>query len=104
MPLVCDNVSVHHGKAVCAWLAGHPRFVLHCTPVHCSWMNHGEQGFSILRRKRLRNLNFAGLADLATTIAAFLDQWNATAHPFRWTTTSFDKVLAKVAAALPEAA
>jgi DDE superfamily endonuclease len=34
--LVCDNVSVHHGKAVCAWLADHPRFRFHFLPVHCS--------------------------------------------------------------------
>jgi hypothetical protein len=102
--LVCDNVSVHHGKAVRAWLTVHPRFRLHFTPVHCSWMNQVEQWFSILRRKRLRNVNFSDLADLAAQIAAFIDQWNATAHPFSWTATSFDKVLAVVEAALPEAA
>jgi hypothetical protein len=102
--LVCDNVSVHHGKAVRAWLADHPRFRMHFTPVHCSWMNQVEQWFSILRRKRLRNVNFAGLADLAAQIAAFIDQWNAVAHPFRWTAASFDHVLASVEAMLAEAA
>jgi len=102
--LVCDNVSVHHGKAVQAWLTRHPRFVFHFLPVHCSWMNQVEQWFSILRRKRLRNVNFADLAALAAQIATFIDQWNDTAHPFRWTSASFDKVLAKVEAALPQAA
>jgi hypothetical protein len=102
--LIGDNVSVHHGKAVRAWLADHPRFRFHFLPVHCSWMNQVEQWFSILRRKRLRNVNFADLADLAAKITAFIDHWNATAHPFRWTTASFDKVLASVEAALPEAA
>jgi transposase len=102
--LVCDNVSVHHGTLVRAWLAAHPRFVLHFTPVHCSWMNQVEQWFSILRRKRLRNVNFTDLRDLAAKITAFIDQWNAIAHPFRWTTTSFDTVLTAVEAALPEAA
>jgi hypothetical protein len=33
--LVCDNVSVHHGKKVRAWLEKHPRFRMHFTPVHC---------------------------------------------------------------------
>ena len=37
--LVCDNLSVHKGKLVLAWLKGHPRFQRHFTPVHCSWMN-----------------------------------------------------------------
>ena len=102
--IVCDNVSVHHGSAVRAWLAAHPRFLLHFTPVHCSWMNQVEQWFSVLRRKRLRTVNFADVADLAARIAAFIDQWNDTAHPFRWHRASFDKVLASAEAALPAAA
>ena len=56
--LVCDNVSTHHGKEVRKWLAKHPRFVVHFTPVHCSWMNQVEQWFSILQRKRLRIVDF----------------------------------------------
>jgi DDE superfamily endonuclease len=99
--LICDNGSVHHGHAVRAWLADHPRFRMHFTPVHCSWMNQVEQWFSILRRKRLRNANFADLADLAAQIAQFIDQWNDAAHPFRWTAASFDTVLATVDAVLP---
>lgn len=35
--LICDNVSVHNGKLVRSWLARHPRFRMHFTPVHpCS--------------------------------------------------------------------
>jgi DDE superfamily endonuclease len=102
--IVCANVSLHHGKRVRAWLAVHPRFVVHFTPVPCSWMNPVEPWGSIRRRKRLRNVNFAGLTDLAAKIAAFIDQWNATTHPFRWTATSFDCVLATVEAALSQAA
>jgi hypothetical protein len=40
--LICDNVSVHHGHAVRAWLAVHPRFRFHFLPVHCSWLNQVE--------------------------------------------------------------
>jgi DDE superfamily endonuclease len=40
--LVCDNVSTHHGKDVSKWLTKHPRFVVHFTPVHGSWMNQVE--------------------------------------------------------------
>ncbi len=32
--LLADNVSVHHGTLVRQWLAAHPRFVAHFTPVH----------------------------------------------------------------------
>jgi len=102
--LIAANVSVHHGKQVRQWLAQHPRFVPHFTPVHCSWMNQVEQWFSILQRKRLRHPNFRDLADLAAKLAQFIAEWNATAHPFRWTPQSFDKILARVEAALPEVA
>lgn len=91
--VVCDNVSIHHGKLVRAWLAGHPRFRMTFTPVHCSWMNQVEQWFSILQRKRLRAPNFDDLADLEAKTLAFIEEWNDVAHPFEWTTKSFDKVL-----------
>ena len=99
--LLADNVSVHHGTLVQHWLAAHPRFVAHFTPVHCSWMNPVEQWFSILRRKRLRSPNFTDLAALQWAIQQFITEWNAIAHPFRWTARSFDTVLATVDAALP---
>ncbi len=98
--LLADNVSVHHGKLVQQWLAAHPRFVAHFTPVHCSWMNPVEQWFGILRRKRLRSPNFADLAALQLAIHQFIAEWNEIAHPFRWTSASFEKALAKVDAAL----
>ena len=41
--LVLDNLRMHKGKQVQAWLAQHPRFVFHHPPVHCSWMNQVEQ-------------------------------------------------------------
>jgi hypothetical protein len=46
--LVCDHVSTHHGKEVRQWLGQHPRFVMHFTPVHGSWMHQVEQWCSIL--------------------------------------------------------
>ena len=98
--LLADNVSVHHGKLVRRWLADHPRFRAHFTPVHCSWMNPVEQWFGILRRKRLRSPNFADLAALQRAILQFIAEWNEIARPFRWTTRSFEKILAKVDAAI----
>lgn len=91
--LLCDNLSIHAGKLTRAWVAAHPRFLMHFTPVHCSWMNQIEQWFSILQRKRFRAPNFADLADLEAKVLAFIDEWNETAHPFKWTAASFDKVL-----------
>jgi hypothetical protein len=101
--IICDNVSTHHGKLVRAWLERHPRFRMHFTPVHCSWMNQVEQWFSILRRKRLAAPNFVDVADVTSKILGFISEWNGVAHPFNWTPRSFEKILAKVDAALAAA-
>ena len=94
--VICDNISIHKGKLARKWLEDHPRFKMHHTPVHCSWMNQVEQWFSILRRKRLRAPNFADLDDLAARIYQFVAEWNEVAHPFKWSARSFDKILAKI--------
>jgi transposase len=92
--LVCDNVSTHHGREVCKWFVKHPRFVVHFTPVHCSWMNQVEQWFSILQRKRLRIVDFASKDDLHAKLMQFIVEWNEHAHPFNWSTQSVAKVMA----------
>ena len=96
--VVSDNISIHKGKLAQQWLTRHPRFKMHHTPVHCSWMNQIEQWFSILRRKRLRAPNFADLDDLAAKIDQFVAEWNEIAHPFKWSAASFNKILEKVEA------
>jgi hypothetical protein len=92
--LVCDNVSTHHGQEVQKWLANHSRFVMHFTPVHCSWMNQVEQWFSILQRKRLRIVDFDSKDHLDAKIRQFIHEWNHHAHPFNWSTKSVAKVMA----------
>ena len=92
--IVCDNARAHTGKLTRAWLARHPRFQFHFTPVHCSWMNQVEQWFGILQRKRLKIADFASKADLADKLNGFITQWNEKAHPFKWTTKSVAKVMA----------
>jgi transposase len=93
--VVLDNLRMHKGKQVQAWLAKHPRFVLHHPPVHGSWMNQVEQWFSILQRKRLRIADFADKAALAERLQALIAEWNQVAHPFQWSTKSVAKVMAK---------
>ena len=93
--LVLDNLVMHKGKQVRAWLAKHPRFVFHHPPVHCSWMNQVEQWLSILRRKRLRIADFASKEELAERRTAFIREWKEVAHPFNWTSKSVAKVMAE---------
>jgi transposase len=93
--VVLDNLPMHKGKQVQAWLKTHPRFAFHHPPVHCSWMNQVEQWFGILQRKRLRIADFASKEHLAERLMAFVREWNDRAHRFNWTAKSFEKVLAQ---------
>jgi len=98
--VVLDNLRMHKGKQVQAWLARNPRFVFHHPPVHCSWMNQVEQWFSILQRKRLAIADFTDKAALSERLLAFVSHWNEHAHPFNWSTKSVAKVMAKCQLAL----
>lgn len=102
--LIVDNVRMHTGKQVIAWLEAHPRFVLVHPPVHCSWMNQIEQWFSILVRKRLRIADFADKEQLAERLRAFIREWNERAHGFAWSAKSFEKILARCEQAMLKAA
>ena len=76
----------------------HPRFALHFTPVHCSWMHQVEQGVSILPRKRLRIADFESKEHLQAQIGQFIREWNQHAPPFNWSTKSGAKGMAEVPA------
>jgi transposase len=102
--VVRDNLRMHKGKQVQAWLTKHPRFVFVFPPVHCSWMNQVEQWFSILQRKRWRIADFADKQHLAERLMAFVAEWNEHAHPFQWSTKSVAKVMAKCESTMAKAA
>ena len=37
--IILDNLTIHKGKQVHAWLAKHTPFEFHHPPGHCSWIN-----------------------------------------------------------------
>lgn len=59
------------------------RFVY--TPKHSSWLNQIEIWFSILMRRLLKRASFLSTDDLRQRLLAFIDFFNQTAHPFKWT-------------------
>lgn len=83
--LVLDNGSSHTSKATKEWLHEHPRFQAHHTPPHASWLDQAELFFSILTRRLLRRGEFSSCEDLADKIKDFVDVYNRTTKPFRWT-------------------
>jgi hypothetical protein len=70
-----------------------PRFKIHFTPTHASWMNLVEVWFGIIERQAIRRGVFTTVKD-NTKIRAFIDGWNERSHPFVWTKTA-DQILAK---------
>jgi hypothetical protein len=112
---VCDNLNIHQSESLVRWvaqisgiekdlgkkgeygiLALMPRraaflsdpthkVVFHYTPNHSSWMNQIEIWLSILVRKLLKRGSFKSVEDLQTKVLAFIDYYNRTAKPFKWT-------------------
>lgn len=75
------------------WLAQNPRFVVHFTPTHASWMNLVEVRFGIVERQAIRRGVLTSVEDLNAKIRALIDGWHDRAHPFVWTKTA-DQILA----------
>lgn len=83
--LILDNGSSHTSKQTRKWIAEHPRFTVTYTPCHASWLNMIEIFFSILARRVLRRGDFASRDNLIQKITTFIQAYNRTAKPFRWT-------------------
>lgn len=56
-------------------------------PKHTSWLNQVEMWFSILVRRVIKRGNFLSVDDLRAKILAFVEYFNRSAKPFRWTYT-----------------
>jgi DDE superfamily endonuclease len=92
--VVCDNYGTHNHPNVKAWLAKHPRIIMHFTPTGASWMNMVEIFFGIITRQAIRRGTFTSVSDLIGAIRTFIDGYNERCRPFVWTKTA-DQILAK---------
>ncbi len=114
-PFVCDNLNIHQSESLVRFVAqisgiekdlgkkgeygilalmsrraaflSDPSHtvVFHYTPNHSSWMNQIEIWLSILVRKLLKRGSFKSVEDLQAKVLAFIDYYNRTAQPFKWT-------------------
>jgi transposase len=83
--IILDNGASHGSAHTTAWFSAHPRWHVHYTPKHASWVNQIELFFSILQRKVIANGDFPSRDDLIAKLLTFITNYNETARPFRWT-------------------
>jgi transposase len=96
--LIADNDATHKHPTVTAWLAKHPRFHMHFTPISASWLNMVERFFGRITADRIRRGVVKTLAELENAIMTYLDHHNASPKPFVWT-KSAGEIREKVARA-----
>jgi len=84
---ITDNLFTRGSENVNEWLEAHPRWSFQFTPTHASWLNQVEIFFSILQRRLLKHGAFDSEQDLAEQMLAFIESYNQTAKPFKWTYT-----------------
>lgn len=94
--VILDNLSTHKTPEIQRWLLRHPRFRLHFTPTHASWLNLVERWFGLLTEHALRRGSHRSTRELRAAIQAYLDAHNEEPTPFKWT-KSADDVLASIA-------
>jgi transposase len=94
--VVLDNLSTHKTPQVQRWLLRHPRFHLHFTPTHGSWLNQVERFFGLLTDHALRRGSHTSPKMLRGAIHRYIDSHNANPRPFRWVKTA-DEILASIA-------
>lgn len=55
------------------------------TPKHCSWLNQIEIWFGIINRQLLKRKSYTSIEELEQSILRFIEQYNISASPFKWT-------------------
>lgn len=93
--LIVDNYGTHTHLDVQAWLAKHPRFVMHFRPTSASWLNMVERFFRDISENRSRRVSFASVPELELAIDLYVAHHNANPKPSIWR-ASASGILAKV--------
>ena len=94
--LVLDNYGTHKTPLIKRWLAKRPRFNVHFTPTHGSWLNMVERFFGQLTERQIKRGAHKSVPSLETAIRTYLDVTNENPKPFVWT-KSADDILAAIA-------
>jgi transposase len=94
--LVLDNYGTHKTALVRHWLQKRPRYHLHFSPTHASWLNQVERWFALLTQRQIKRGSHRSVQELEAAIRQFIAAHNQQPKPFRWT-KSADQILASIA-------
>jgi transposase len=94
--LVLDNYATHKTEIIKRWLAKRPRFHLHFTPTHASWLNQVERWFALLTQRQIKRGSHTSVGALIYAIEDFIAASNKEPRPMNWTKSS-DEILAAIA-------
>jgi transposase len=83
--LIVDNQATHKRPKVQAWLAQHPRLVVHSTPANASWMSVVRRSFREFSAHGVLEDSFASAAELQHAIAQYIEHLGREPGPFIWT-------------------
>src|ERR1700751_387784 len=92
---VLDNYGTHKTAPIRQWLQKRPRYHLHFTPTHASWLNQVERWFALLTQRQIKRGSHRSVQELETAIREFIAAHNQQPQPFRWT-KSADQILASI--------
>jgi transposase len=88
--LVLDNYATHKTEAIRQWFLRHPRYTLHFTPTHSSWLNQVERWLALLSQRQIKRASHYSVRELEAAIAQFIALHNERPRPFVWTKTADD--------------
>jgi transposase len=94
--LVLDNFGTHKTARVKRWLQKRPRYHLHFTPTHGSWLNQVERWFGLLTQRQIKRGSHSSVRELQNAISEFITDHNRNPKPFVWTKTA-DQILGSIA-------
>ena len=93
--LILDNYATHKTKDIREWFLRHPRYQLHFTPTHSSWLNQVERWFALLSQRQIKRGSHNSVRELEAAISEFIAVHNEQPKPFVWT-KSADAILASI--------
>ena len=100
--LIVDADATHRHAKVQAWLARHPRLVLHSTPDNVSWLNVVKRFFRGIAEHRISRDSFTSVAELQQAMAQYIGHRSKNPKPFVWTASASGMARFTRAKAVPE--